>query len=346
MLMKNIVLICGFLVNNSRGRLDYNSECKDAIRHIGLPRIWKDDSNSSHPLKYFYSIEFQFSIANKEQENDEKVLNTGWYSTVHSPMLSCLDQESPQLADIIRESLLRNGSTDNYRLFRPLEYHLKNPEQVPLEVDQIVFQGKLKDGFFIEAGAHNFEYFSDSLYFELNHGWKGLLVEPHPGNYKEGMSKNRKVSSINTCLSPLPRVSTIPFSLNRPGVLLVDDETENTGLSLQCYPLFSILQAMGNPTVNYFSLDIEGGEFQVLKTIPWDKVDIQVLSVETHFAGLRSEGSRDDIIEYMKSVGYQYLQWGHQVTTTIQYKDGSQGDYDLVNDLFVKNGIPVINIYQ
>ncbi len=46
----------------------------------------------------------------------------------------------------------------------------------------------------------------------------------------------------------------ILFSLNRPGVLLVDDETENTGLSLQCYPLFSILQAMGNPTVNYFRL--------------------------------------------------------------------------------------------
>ena len=44
----------------------------------------------------------------------------------------------------------------------------------------------------------------------------------------------------------------ILFSLNRPGVLLVDDETENTDLSLQCYPLFSILQAMGNPTVNYF----------------------------------------------------------------------------------------------
>ena len=35
----------------------------------------------------------------------------------------------------------------------------------------------------------------------------------------------------------------------------------------------------------FFSLDIEGGEFQVLKTIPWDLVDIQVLSIETHFAG-------------------------------------------------------------
>ena len=41
---------------------------------------------------------------------------------------------------------------------------------------------------------------------------------------------------------------------------------------LQCMPLYTILLAMGNPTVHYFSLDIEGAEFPVLKTIPWDKV--------------------------------------------------------------------------
>ena len=42
-------------------------------------------------------------------------------------------------------------------------------------------------------------------------------------------------------------------------------------------PLFSILLALGNPTVHYFSLDLEGAEFAVLKTIPWDKVHIQVI---------------------------------------------------------------------
>ena len=32
---------------------------------------------------------------------------------------------------------------------------------------------------------------------------------------------------------------------------------------LQCYPLYSLLMAMGNPTVNLLSLDIEGSEFEV-----------------------------------------------------------------------------------
>ena len=43
-----------------------------------------------------------------------------------------------------------------------------------------------------------------------------------------------------------------------------------------CLPLISILYAIGNPTVDYFSLDIEGVELDVLKTIPWDKVHIKV----------------------------------------------------------------------
>ena len=34
-------------------------------------------------------------------------------------------------------------------------------------------------------------------------------------------------------------------------------------IDMQCLPIYSIIMAMGNPTINYFSLDIEGAEFQV-----------------------------------------------------------------------------------
>ena len=34
-------------------------------------------------------------------------------------------------------------------------------------------------------------------------------------------------------------------------------------IEVQCFPLYSVLMAIGNPTVDYFSLDIEGAEFQV-----------------------------------------------------------------------------------
>ena len=57
---------------------------------------------------------------------------------------------------------------------------------------------------------------------------------------------------------------------------------------------------MDNPTVNWFILDIEGAEYQVLQTIPWHLVDIEMVSVATDLAG-----SRQEIIDYMKSQGYQ-----------------------------------------
>ena len=43
-----------------------------------------------------------------------------------------------------------------------------------------------------------------------------------------------------------------------------------------CFPLYCILSAFGNPSVDFFSLDVEGAELPILKTIPWSNVDIKV----------------------------------------------------------------------
>ena len=47
-------------------------------------------------------------------------------------------------------------------------------------------------------------------------------------------------------------------------------------VEVQCFPIFSILTALNVTTVDYFSLDVEGNEFDILKTIPWKKVNIKV----------------------------------------------------------------------
>ena len=38
----------------------------------------------------------------------------------------------------------------------------------------------------------------------------------------------------------------------------------------------SLLLALDTTKVNYFSLDIEGAEIQVLRSVPWHLVDIEV----------------------------------------------------------------------
>ena len=60
-------------------------------------------------------------------------------------------------------------------------------------------------------------------------------------------------------------------------------------------------------TLSYLSLDIEGGEFGVLKTVPWDKVDIEVLLIELIHAGSLFKGSREETHKFLSSKNYVYL---------------------------------------
>ena len=51
---------------------------------------------------------------------------------------------------------------------------------------------------------------------------------------------------------------------------------QNANIPLATITMSSLLSALGNPKVNYFSLDIEGAELQVLQSLPWHLVDIEV----------------------------------------------------------------------
>ena len=55
-----------------------------------------------------------------------------------------------------------------------------------------------------------------------------------------------------------------------------------------CFPLYSILLAMNRTQVDYLSLDVEGLELPILKTIPFDKLQIKMLSVEYNHQGQRA----------------------------------------------------------
>ena len=43
-----------------------------------------------------------------------------------------------------------------------------------------------------------------------------------------------------------------------------------------CFPLFGVLKSLNVSKVDYFSLDVEGNEMDVLQTIPFDDLDITV----------------------------------------------------------------------
>jgi FkbM family methyltransferase len=149
------------------------------------------------------------------------------------------------------------------------------------------------NGFFVEAGGFNGEDLSNSLFFELERNWTGILIEAVPSLYKQIISKNRKSFTINCCISN-KRPFVAKFQIAGPlsnRISLINEHFQNrvdkdigttkkTIIYVPCFSLYTILKAININKVDYFSLDVEGGELEVLKGINFNKIKINTFSVE------------------------------------------------------------------
>ena len=55
----------------------------------------------------------------------------------------------------------------------------------------------------------------------------------------------------------------------------------------------------------FSSLDVEGAEFQILKTIPFNDVDIKVINIEVQRIGSIFPDTYEQIEKYLERMGYQ-----------------------------------------
>ncbi|XP_054257006.1 protein Star-like [Macrosteles quadrilineatus] len=187
------------------------------------------------------------------------------------------------------------------------KYNLENPKLKDTSMGQAeqirkVLNNK-RNGFFIECGALDGETRSNTLYLERFLDWTGLLIEADPLNFSQMLHKNRRAWLSPTCLSKTTHPQVVSFKQDF-NVGRISDKNigeERPGyVDVQCFPLYSYLLAMNITHVDYFSLDVEGDELNVLKTIPWDKVDIDTLSVEF----VHVNDGKDSIRDFMTSKGY------------------------------------------
>ena len=194
--------------------------------------------------------------------------------------------------------------------------------QVSIVEKLLNLQKRKSPGFFVEAGAGCGEFISNTLYLELKYNWTGLLVEPNPDLLKLLLSKHRNSWILPHCLSTTPYVEVVDFdaSMYNGGIILegkikpsmLDRDIKENPLKdfereirVQCFPLFSVLKALDAMHIDYFSLDIEGAEFAVLKTIPWNKINVTLLGVEVNHAGDIFSGTEREIIELLEDQGFE-----------------------------------------
>ena len=98
-----------------------------------------------------------------------------------------------------------------------------------------------------------------------------------------------RAHSANVCLSTQKSPMKVMFeAMERPNLSgMLDEDGKSarmvgkfksskvkTVVDVLCLPLFTLLAALDFPTVDFFSLDVEGAELDILQTIPWHKVNI------------------------------------------------------------------------
>ncbi|XP_076065895.1 protein Star-like isoform X2 [Oratosquilla oratoria] len=272
----------------------------------------------------------------------------------HSPRLLKLDVQTklnnenisaddPEVLRVLRQLYLVSPSKEAYNLSFPDD---PNPSMGQAQRIDFILKRKV-NGFFIECGALDGEVRSNTLFFERDRGWKGILIEADPSNYEKLLFKHRKAFLSPACLAPTSYPTAVSFQqqANQGHIIgSVDNPSGNVELGdivkVQCFPLYSYLMALNTSTVDYFSLDVEGAELSVLKTIPWDKVDIKVGPVPCQLCCLtkllhqtlsvefiHDHEGKEAIREYMTSKGY----YVHSEVTHVNW---------LANDfIFVKNGL-------
>lgn len=182
------------------------------------------------------------------------------------------------------------------------------------------FQGKT-NGFFIEAGAWNGAYLSNSLFLEVERNWTGLLIEANTKAFEHLSALQRRAFSFHGCVSTSNQSTKVTFdgadvfgAIKKTSSQLTQgeaaleknraalDKDHRSTFEVQCFPLYSLLLALGNPEVDYFSLDVEGSEMDILRTIPWNKVRIKTLTIEVEHSDANM------ITTFMETNGYSMVQ--------------------------------------
>lgn len=70
-----------------------------------------------------------------------------------------------------------------------------------------------RNGFYVECGAFTGELLSNSLFFETQREWQGILIEPDDKNYAKLLKKNRKAFAAHACLSDINVTKNVSISM-------------------------------------------------------------------------------------------------------------------------------------
>lgn len=182
--------------------------------------------------------------------------------------------------------------------------------------DKYLYENFFKEkrkGVFVDVGAHDGVTLSNTYFFEKSMEWSGICIEPIPEVFKR-LKDNRKCICIEGCIND--KYDTVAFlkvsgyaemlsgiieNYNPLHVQRIQNEIRECGgnsevIFVKCYPLSRLLIENNIKHVDYLSIDTEGGELEILQSIDFSQIDIDVIEVENNYG--------DHFQQFLKPLGY------------------------------------------
>lgn len=188
-------------------------------------------------------------------------------------------------------------------------YYSQNGEDILL----LRYFNRIEKGFYVDVGAHNPVRFSNTLKL-YQKGWRGINIDALPGS--KNIFDEIRPEDINLELGISESKSSLEyFMFNEPALNTFDPQVakrkdgkqgyliEQTKL-IQTYSLSEVLDTYlpSNRTIDYLNIDVEGLDFQVLRSNNWDKYSPSVITIESNDSW--ENVTENDTYRLLKTKGY------------------------------------------
>jgi FkbM family methyltransferase len=217
---------------------------------------------------------------------------------------------------------IKNKSSDSYAI---KSYSQEGEDMILRRIFE-----KQRKGFYIDIGAHHPRRFSNTHYF-YKQGWNGMNIEPNP-EVKRLFDKVRK-RDINLQLGVAEKRGRMTYYVfNDPGLNSFSQPTaqeiEARGnyriikkLKIEVLPLSEILNEHipEISIIDFLNIDVEGLDYQVLKSNNWEKYRPKVVLVEERKFDLENTNN-SIVIQFLRKKGYNLFA---KTVNTLIFKENS-----------------------
>lgn len=164
-------------------------------------------------------------------------------------------------------------------------------------------------GFYVDIGAHHPVRFSNTLLF-YKRGWRGVNIDPTPGSMRSFKLLRSKDINLEIGIGEKSGKMTF-YCFNEPAINTFDQTLAAERAAMPRYTIVKEIEVLVEPLavllnrvvpdgrqIDFFTIDVEGLDLQVLKSNDWGRFSPNYILVED--IGF-------DFLNYNESEMYQYL---------------------------------------